>query len=61
MEIMEPSTEQLENAERDFARNLQKQVAEWKALRSPARTRTADGVRVERRFRRRPAAALMPA
>lgn len=61
MEIMETSREDLEASERDFARKLQEQVAEWKTLRSPARTRTAAGVRVERRFRRRPGVTLLSA
>lgn len=57
---METSKEDLEAAERDFARTLQEHVAEWKTLRMRDRTRTAAGVKVERRFRRRPAAVLMP-
>ena len=50
---MEKLQEDLDSSQREFARKLQQQLAEWKTLRSPARTRTADGVPVERRFRRR--------
>ena len=54
METIEISRESPEAFERDIARRLQRQVSEWKAVRSPTRTHTASGVLVERRFRRRP-------
>ncbi|WP_128962319.1 hypothetical protein [Bradyrhizobium guangzhouense] len=41
-----------DTTEQDLARKLLQQVAEWKTSRTPARTRTAAGVRVERRFKR---------
>lgn len=43
-----------ETSEQDLAQKLLQQVAEWKTSRTPARTRTAAGVQVERRFRRHP-------
>jgi hypothetical protein len=51
---MEISREEPEASERDLARKLRQQVDDWKTMHSPARTRTAAGVRVERHFRRRP-------
>jgi hypothetical protein len=44
-------------SERDLARKLRQQICEWKMnmMRAPLRTRTAAGVPVERRSRRRPA------
>jgi len=48
------SEEIAEALDRDLARKLQQQVAEWKAMRAPVMTRTPDGIRVERRSRRRP-------
>ncbi len=53
METIE-SQQTPEAFERDLARKLRQQVAEWKTIRAPARTRTAGGVPVERRLRRRP-------
>ena len=41
-------------SERDLARKLRHEVDEWKTIRAPLRTRTAAGVQVERRSRRRP-------
>jgi len=58
---MDMSRENPEALERDLARKLRQQVAKWKTRRSPARTRTAAGVRVERRFRRRPIIAPLSA
>ncbi|HZV07568.1 MAG TPA: hypothetical protein VE999_20955 [Gemmataceae bacterium] len=48
------SEEIAEALDRDLARKLQQQVAEWTAMRAPVMTRTAAGIRVERRSRRRP-------
>ena len=42
------SEEIAEALDRDLARKLQQQVAEWKAMRAPAMTRTAAGIRVDR-------------
>ncbi|MBB4382964.1 hypothetical protein [Bradyrhizobium sp. SBR1B] len=53
MRTIEMRRESPEALERDLARKLQQQVAEWKTMRSPALSRTAAGVPVERRFRRR--------
>ena len=50
---MEKLQEDLDSSQREFAHKLQQQFAEWKSLRSLAQTRTADGIPVERRFRRR--------
>jgi hypothetical protein len=47
--------------ERDLARKLRRQVAEWKTMREPVRTRTAAGVRVERRSRRHSKIGRFPA
>jgi hypothetical protein len=58
---MEISREEPEAPERDLARKVRQHVAEWKTMRSPARTRTAAGVQVERRFRLRPGAARLSA
>jgi hypothetical protein len=44
-----------EASERDLARKLCQQISKWKVMRAPLRTRTAAGVPVERRSRRRPA------
>ena len=41
-----------EISERDLARALQQQVAQWRASRVPLRTRTGCGVQVGRRSRR---------
>jgi hypothetical protein len=51
---MEKLQEDLDSSQREFARKLQQQVAEWKAMRAPAMTRTPASIRVERRSRRRP-------
>ncbi len=51
---MEKLQEDLDSSQREFARKLQQQVAEWKAMREPVMTRTPAGIRVERRSRRRP-------
>jgi hypothetical protein len=53
MQVIELSQEIAETSERDLARKLRQQIAEWKAMRSPARTRTASGIQVEHRFKRR--------
>jgi hypothetical protein len=42
-----------DTAERNLARKLRRQVAEWKTTRAPYQLRTTAGVQVERRFRRR--------
>ena len=55
MQIPEMSQDKPEVIDADLARELQRQVAEWKAMRAPLRSRTASGVQVERRFKRRPA------
>lgn len=54
MQTTELSERTPTGSERDLARKLRQQVVEWKMMRAPARTRTAGGVPVERRFRRRP-------
>jgi hypothetical protein len=53
MQIPEISQDKPEAIEPNLARELQRQVAEWKAMRAPLRSRTASGVRVERRYKRR--------
>ena len=50
-----------EAIEPDVARELQRQVAEWKVMRAPLRSRTASGAPVERRFKRRPFTAALQA
>ena len=52
MQITEMSQDKPDAIEPDVARELQRQVAEWKAMRAPLRSRTASGVQVERRFKR---------
>ena len=59
MQIPEMSQDKPEAIEPDLARELQRQVAEWKAMRAPLRSRTASGVQVERRFKRRPAISTL--
>ena len=59
MQMTELSQDKPEAIEPDVARELQRQVAEWKAMRPPLRSRTASGVQVERRFRRRPVTAAL--
>ena len=54
MQITEMSQDKSEAIDPDVARELQRQVAEWKAMRAPVRSRTASGVQVERRFKRQP-------
>ena len=54
MQISEISQDKPEAIDPDLARELQRQVAEWKAMRAPLRSRTAAGGQVERRFKRRP-------
>jgi hypothetical protein len=46
MQAIEETGDQFE---RSLARNLRRQVDEWKTRRSPARTHLAGGVLVERR------------
>lgn len=46
MQAIEETGDQFE---RSLAHNLRRQVDEWKTRRSPARTRLAGGVLVERR------------
>ncbi|WLB24296.1 hypothetical protein [Bradyrhizobium japonicum] len=54
MQITKISRDKPETIDPDLARELQRQVAEWKATRAPLRSRTASGVQVERRFKSRP-------
>lgn len=54
MQITEILQDKPEAIDPDLARELQRQVAEWQAMRAPLRSRTASGVQVERRFKRRP-------
>ena len=49
MQTIDISEETAEAFERNLARELRRQVAEWKTLRSPARTHAAGGALVERR------------
>jgi hypothetical protein len=53
MQTTELSQQTADAFERDLARKLRQQISEWMTMRAPARTRTAGGVPVERRFRRR--------
>ncbi|BBO02005.1 hypothetical protein BwSH20_36620 [Bradyrhizobium ottawaense] len=59
MQMTDLSQDKPEAIEPDVARELQRQVAEWKAMRAPLRSRTASGVQVERRFKRRPVTAAL--
>jgi hypothetical protein len=61
MQTMKISPQTPEAPERDLARKLRQEVAEWKAVRAPLRTCTAAGVPVERRSRRRSAAERLSA
>ena len=61
MQMTEISLDELESTERNFARKLQQQVTDWKTMRPQAVSRTDTGVRVERRFRRRPKGAIASA
>jgi hypothetical protein len=58
MHTDEISQQTAEASERNLARKLREQIAEWKTMRAPARTRTAHGVRVERRPLRTPLTGL---
>lgn len=49
---MQTPNEDLEGSERDLARKLLQQVAEWRTGRTPVRMRTSAGVMVERRTKR---------
>ena len=61
MQMTEISLDELESTERNFARKLQQQVTDWKTMRLPAVSRTDTGVRIERRFWRRPNCAIASA
>ena len=52
METNKSSLHTPDTAKRNLARNLRRQVAEWKTMRA-YQIRTTVGVQVERRFRRR--------
>ena len=53
MQTTDLSQQTPDGFEQDLAHKLRQQFSEWRMMRAPARTLTADGVPVARRFRGR--------